>query len=287
MSSNQEKQGKEDIKIGLYLCRCGTNIYPKVKVDSLAEQFSKEGNIVVAREYKYMCADPGQDLIKQDIKELGLNRVVVASCSPSLHEGTFRRACKEGGLNPFLFQSANIREHCSWVVEEPKEATEKARRIVTAAVRRVSHQESMEYITVPINPNVLVVGGGITGIEAALRLEGSGRKVFLLDRDPSIGGHMAELDKTFPTLDCSACILTPKMSEVKSRENIELLTYSEVKEVSGHVGAYKVKVLKKPRYVDLEKCTGCGLCWINCPAAITPSKRIIAKGDMVIKEVEA
>lgn len=287
MSNNQEKQGKEDIKIGLYLCRCGTNIYPKVKVDSLAEQFSKEGNIVVAREYKYMCADPGQDLIKQDIKELGLNRVVVASCSPSLHEGTFRRACKEGGLNPFLFQMANIREHCSWVVEEPREATEKARRIVTAAVRRVSHQESMEYITVPINPNVLVVGGGITGIEAALRLEGSGRKVFLLDRDPSIGGHMAELDKTFPTLDCSACILTPKMSEVKSRENIELLTYSEVKEVSGHVGAYKVKVLKKPRYVDLEKCTGCGLCWINCPAAITPSKRIIAKGDMVIKEVEA
>ncbi len=287
MSNNKEKQETKDIKIGVYLCRCGTNIYPKVRVDSLSEHFSKEGHVAVAREYKYMCSDTGQDLIKQDIKELNLNRVVVASCSPSLHEGTFRRACKEGGLNPFLFQMANIREHCSWVVEDTKEATSKARRIVTAAVRRVANQESMEYIKVPINPNVLVVGGGITGIEAALRLEGSGRKVYLLDREPSIGGHMGELDKTFPTLDCSACILTPKMSEVKSKENIELLTYSEVKEVSGHVGAYKVKVLKKPRFVDLEKCTGCGICWNSCPAFITPVKRIIAKGELIIKEVEA
>ncbi len=277
---------EKDVKIGVYLCHCGTNIYPKVRVDALSDFFGGRNNITVARHYKYMCSDLGQDLIKKDIKELGVNRVVVASCSPSLHEVTFRRACKDGGLNPFLFQMANIREHCSWVTQESPQATEKARRIIRAAVNRVRWHESMDYVRAPINPNVLVVGGGITGIETALRLEGAGRQVYLVDRDASIGGHMAELDKTFPTLDCSACILTPKMSEVKSREGIELMTYSEVKEVSGFVGSYKVKVLKKARFVDLEKCTGCGVCWNNCPAFITPSKRVIAKGKLVIKEVK-
>ncbi|MEW5806804.1 MAG: NAD(P)-binding protein [Acidobacteriota bacterium] len=281
------QEGKNDVRVGVYLCHCGTNIYPKVRVDSLSDDFNGQGNVTVARNYKYMCSDLGQDLIKKDIKELGLNRVIVASCSPSLHEVTFRRACKEGGLNPFLFQMANIREHCSWVTEESKEATDKARRIINAAINRVIWHEAMEYIRVPINPDVLVVGGGITGIEAALRLDGSGRKVYLLDREPSIGGHMADLDKTFPTLDCAACILTPKMGEIKSREGIELLSYSEVKEVSGYVGSYKVKVLKKPRFVDLEKCTGCGVCWNNCPVFITPSKRVIAKGKLVIKEKNA
>ena len=281
---NQQEQ--KDVKIGVYLCHCGTNIHPKVRVDTLSDFFAGEEHITVARNYKYMCSDLGQDLIKKDIKELGINRVVVASCSPSLHEVTFRRACKDGGLNPFLFQMANIREHCSWVTKDSPPATEKARRIIRAAINRVLWNEAMEYTRVPINPDVLVVGGGITGIETALRLEGSGRNVYLVDREPSIGGHMAELDKTFPTLDCAACILTPKMSEVKSRKGIKLMTYSEVKEVTGFVGAYKVKVVKKARYVDLDKCTGCGICWNSCPAFITPSKRIIAKGKLLIKEVK-
>ncbi len=270
-------------KIGVYVCHCGTNIAKTVNVGEVIKFASDMSNVTVARDYKYMCSDPGQELIKKDIKELGLNRVVVASCSPLLHEITFRQACDDAGLNPFLFQMANIREHCSWVTLDPQEATAKAKRIVAAAVVRVVYQEAMEIKKVPVNPNVLVVGGGITGIETALRLAQSGRKVYLVEREPSIGGHMAELDKTFPTLDCAACILTPKMGTVGHEPNIELLTYSEVEEVSGYVGNFKVKVHKKPRYVDLEKCTGCGLCWSNCPTSIVPSERVIKKGDLIIK----
>lgn len=273
-------------KIGVYICHCGTNIAKTVNISEVVQFASGLSSVGVAREYKYMCSDPGQEIIKKDIEELQLNRVVVASCSPLLHEHTFRQACYDGGLNPFLFQMANIREHCSWVTPDSIEATAKAKKIIAAAVLRVVYQEPLEVKKVPVNPNVLVVGGGITGIETALRLAQSGRKVYLVEREPSIGGHMAEFDKTFPTLDCAACILTPKMGAVGQEPNIELLSYSEVEEVSGHVGNFKIKIHKKPRYVDLEKCTGCGLCWSICPTSITPSERVIRKGDLIINQVK-
>jgi heterodisulfide reductase subunit A len=276
------KNGK--IKIGVYVCHCGTNISATVNVKALVDVTARLANVVVARDYKYMCSEPGQDMIRQDIKDMHLNRVVVSSCSPLLHEHTFRLVCQSAGLNPFLFQMANIREHCSWVTRNMEQATEKARRIVSAAVARVAYQEPLEVKSVPINPNVLIVGAGIAGIEAALRLSGAGRKVFLLDREPSIGGHMAHLDKTFPTLDCAACILTPKMSAVNREKNIQLMTYSEVDNVSGYIGNFNIKIHKKPRYVDIEKCKGCGLCWSSCPTTVVPAKRVIQKGEHVISE---
>jgi len=212
-----------------------------------------------------MCSEPGQEMIKKDIKELGLNRVVVASCSPTMHESTFRKACEQAGLNRHLFQMANIREHCSWVTDDREKATEKAKTLVRAAVRRVFFHEPLEVREVPVNPSTLVVGGGIAGIQAALQIANSRHKVYLVEREPSIGGHMIQLDKTFPTLDCSACILTPNMSELGSHPYVELLTYSEVEEVSGYVGNFKAKIRKKARYVDEEKCTGCGVCQEKCP----------------------
>ncbi len=221
--------------------------------------------VVVSRDYKFMCSDPGQNLIKEDIREFGLSRIVVASCSPTMHERTFRRVCQEAGLNPYLFEMANIREHCSWVTEDKQKATEKAKALVSAAVSRVFYQAPLETMEVEVNPSTLIVGGGIAGIQAALKIADSEHQVYLVERLPSIGGHMAQLDKTFPTLDCSACILTPKMTLVGSHPNIELMTYSEVEEVSGFIGNFKVKIRKKARYVDEDKCTGCGLCQTKCP----------------------
>jgi len=181
-----------------------------------------------------------------------------------MHETTFRKACDEAGLNPFLFQMANIREHCSWVHTDRQQATAKAKRLVTAAVQRVRHHLPLEEREVPVRPETLVVGGGIAGIEAALRIADSGKKVYLVEKQPSIGGHMAKFDKTFPTLDCAACILTPKMVSVGQHPNIELLSYAEVEEVSGFVGNFKIKVRRKARYIDTDKCTGCGQCVENC-----------------------
>jgi len=252
-------------RIGVYICHCGSNIAGTVDVGEVTRFAQDLDGVVVARDYKFMCSDPGQELIKQDIKELGLNRVVVASCSPTMHEPTFRRVCQEAGINPYLFEMANIREQCSWVTKDKREATEKAKALVSAAVRRVYYHQPLETREVTINPNTLVVGGGIAGIQAALKIADSEHKVYLVEKSPSIGGHMAQLDKTFPTLDCSACILTPKMTLVGSHPYIELLTYSEVEEVSGYIGNFKVKIRQKARYVDEDRCTGCGLCQTKCP----------------------
>jgi len=191
-------------KVGVYVCHCGTNIAGTVDVEAVADFASTLDGVAVARHYAYMCSDPGQDLIQQDIHQLGLARVVVASCSPLMHEHTFRKACAEAGLNPFFFQMANIREQCSWVTQDPARATQKAKGLVAAAVKRVRYHEPLEVKQVPVTPAALVVGGGIAGIEAALRIADAGRKVYLVEREPSIGGHMAQLYKTFPTLDCSA-----------------------------------------------------------------------------------
>jgi heterodisulfide reductase subunit A len=191
-------------RVGVYICHCGTNIAGVVDVEAVAHHAASLPGVVVARHYAYMCSDPGQALIAEDIRDQALERVVVASCTPNMHEGTFRRACAEAGLNPFLFQMTNIREHCSWVSDDPAAATEKARALVSAAVRRVSCQVPLEARQVGLKQSALVVGGGIAGIEAALRLADSGKRVYLVEREPSIGGHMARLYKTFPTLDCAA-----------------------------------------------------------------------------------
>jgi heterodisulfide reductase subunit A2 len=192
------------IKTGVYICHCGTNIAAVVDVSAVAEFACSLDGVVLARDYTYMCSDPGQNLIKQDIQEQGLNRVVVAACTPLMHEPTFRRACKEGGLNPFFFQMANIREHCSWVISDKAQATTKAKALVAAAVRRVRCHAPLDMRLVEMTPAALVVGGGIAGIEAALRLADAGKHVTLVEREPSIGGHMAQIYKTFPTLDCAA-----------------------------------------------------------------------------------
>jgi len=254
----------ESSRIGVYVCHCGTNIAGTVDVRKLAAYAGQLPNVVVSREYKYMCSDPGQALIEQDIAEHKLNRVVVASCSPLLHEPTFRRTLGRAGLNPFLLQMVNIREHVSWVHLDKQAATQKTEDLVRAAVRRVSLHKPLEKRRVSINPSVLVVGGGIAGIHAALTLAEAGKQVYLVEREPTIGGHMAMFDKTFPTLDCAACILTPKMTAVGSHPNIELWTYSDVVKVDGYVGNYKVQVKHKPRYVNEELCIGCQECITAC-----------------------
>jgi heterodisulfide reductase subunit A len=262
--SAAEDRSNGSLKIGVYICDCGINIAAKVNVAESIEFAKTLPHVTVAREYKFMCSDPGQDLIKQDIRDGRINRVVVASCSPLMHEATFRRATSEGGLNQYYFQMANIREHVSWVTVDKKAATEKAKALIAAAVRRVALHQPLERSRVPVNSSVLVVGGGIAGIHAALTMADAGKKVYLVEREPTIGGHMAQFDKTFPTLDCAACILTPKMSQVRSHPNITLWTYSEVSEVSGYVGNFKVKVKRLPRYVIEELCVGCSACIEAC-----------------------
>ncbi|MEM0262361.1 MAG: CoB--CoM heterodisulfide reductase iron-sulfur subunit A family protein, partial [Nitrososphaerota archaeon] len=257
-----------DPRIGVYICHCGLNIAQTVDVKKVGEYVKNLKNVVVVRDYPYMCSDPGQELIKNDIKEYSLTNVIVAACSPTMHEQTFRRACSTAGLNPYLMQMVNIREHCSWVTDDVEKATEKAKLLISAAVNRVVYHEPLEKLQIPIEQSALIIGGGIAGIEAALKIANSGKKVYLVEKSPSIGGRMAQLEKTFPTLDCASCILTPKMVEVASNPNIILLTYSEVKEVSGFPGNYTVKIVKKPRYIDENKCIGCGICATKCPVKV-------------------
>jgi heterodisulfide reductase subunit A len=258
-------------KIGVYVCHCGSNIAGTVDVEEVAkwaaEKLADRG-VVVARDYKFMCSSPGQELIEKDIKEMGLTRVVVAACSPHLHEKTFRTACQRAGLNPYLSELVSIREQVSWVHTDRKEATEKSKAVISGGVERVIWQEPLTPLKVPIHPNTLVVGGGIAGIQAALEIADAGYHVYLVEREPSIGGHMAQFDKTFPTLDCSACILTPKMVQAGNHPNITLLTWSEVTQVSGYVGNFQVTIRQKPRYVNTDLCTGCGVCQEKCPKKV-------------------
>jgi heterodisulfide reductase subunit A len=269
-------------KIGVYVCHCGTNISGKVNVAEVTEFAKSLPCVEIAREYKFMCSDPGQLLIEEDIKNLGLDRIVVASCSPLMHEPTFRGACERANVNRYLFQMANIREHCSWVTMDPNAATEKAKALIAGAVARAAVLQALPLKSVKVNDKVLVVGGGIAGIQAALDIADSGRTVYLVEKEPSIGGHMATFDKTFPTLDCAACILTPKMVQVGKHPNIKLMPSSEVGEVKGYIGNFKVMIRHKATYVDRNKCTGCGLCWESCPARKIPATRVIRKGNLVI-----
>ncbi|EKD89247.1 MAG: hypothetical protein ACD_34C00143G0003 [uncultured bacterium] len=257
-------------KIGVYICHCGSNIAGVVDVEEVS-RWAKEKfpDVSVSRDYKFMCSSPGQELIENDIKEFGLTRVVVAACSPHLHEKTFRGACYRAGLNPYLFEMASIREHVAWVTKDKLEATIKAKALVDGAIRRVVNHEPLDPIQVNITPDTLIVGGGVAGIQAALEIADSGSHVILVEREPSIGGHMAQFDKTFPTLDCSACILTPKMFDVGNHPNITLLTWSEVESVDGYVGNFDIKVRKKARMVIEELCTGCLVCQEKCPKRVT------------------
>jgi heterodisulfide reductase subunit A len=267
--SAEHKIPKE--RVGVYVCHCGTNIAATVDVEQVRDWAAanlKDSGVVVSRDYKFMCSSLGQELIEKDIKEQGLTRVVVAACSPHLHEGTFRGASKRAGLNPYLCELASIREQCSWVHSDKAIGTEKSKAIVSGAVARVLMNEPLEEIKVPIHPDTLVLGGGISGIQSALEIANAGFHVYLVEREPSIGGHMAQFDKTFPTLDCAACILTPRMVEAGRHPNITLLTYSEVVNVSGYVGNFNVTIKQKARCVKTDLCTGCGICQEKCPKKV-------------------
>ncbi len=256
---------KTQARIGVYVCHCGVNIAQTVDVAAVAEYAARLPGVVVARDYLYMCSDPGQALIKKDIREHNLTRVVVAACSPRMHEPTFRGAVFGAGMNPYMFEMCNIREQCSWVHPDRTEATIKAKDLLRSAVARARLLEELSERFAGVSKAVLVVGGGIAGIQAALDVAEAGYKVYLVEKSPSIGGHMAQLDKTFPTLDCSACILTPKMVDAARHPNIELITLAEVTSVSGFVGNFKARVRQQPRFVNLAECTACGDCAKVCP----------------------
>ncbi len=254
-------------RIGVFICHCGRNIAGTVDVKKVAEEIGKREDVAIATTYVFMCSEPGQKLIEDSIKKYDLDGVVVANCSPTLHERTMRNAAARAGLNPYRVEIANIREQCSWPHEnEPEKATDKAIRIINATIEKLKANASLEPIEVPVIRRALVIGGGVAGIQAALDLADSGIETILVEREPSIGGNMFRLSETFPTLDCPQCILTPKMNDVANHPNIKLYTYSEIEDVSGYMGNFKVKIKKKATYVDWDKCTGCGECMKVCPA---------------------
>jgi heterodisulfide reductase subunit A len=255
-------------KIGVFVCWCGSNIARTVDVHAVAEAASHFPGVTHSVEYKYVCSDPGQSLVKKAVKEKGLTGLVVAACSPRMHEPTFRRAALESGLNPYLVEMANIREHCSWVHDDRADATAKAIETVRMLVEKVRRNTPLDEIRVPVTKRALVIGGGVAGIQAALDIANAGIPVIVVERTPSIGGHMSQLDETFPTLDCSQCILTPKMVELSQHPLAKIYTYAEIESVSGYVGSFKVKIRQKARSIDHVKCTACGICIEKCPAGV-------------------
>ena len=253
-------------RIGVFICWCGSNISATVDVVKVAEAMKSEPGVVYSANYQYMCSENGQQLIKQAIKEHNLTGIVVGSCSPRMHEATFRKTAEAAGLNPYMVEIANIREHCSWIHKDMDEATEKAIILVRTAIAKVKLNAPLMAGESPVVKRALVIGGGIAGIQAALDIADAGFEVDIVEKNATIGGRMAQLDKTFPTLDCSACILTPKMVDCAQHEKIDILSYAEVEDVKGFVGNFNVKIKKKARYVDETKCTGCKICMEKCPS---------------------
>lgn len=256
-------------RVGVFICHCGSNIAGVVDIQRVLEAIQDIPGVVHVEDYKYMCSKPGQQIIKDRIREKNLTGIVIAACSPRMHEKTFRQTLRDGDLNPYLLEIANIREHCSWIHQnEPEAATEKAIDLVRMAVARAKLLEPLKESEVEIKKTSMIIGGGIAGISAAIDLANAGFKVYLIEKQASIGGNMARIDKTFPTLDCSSCILTPRMAEVGSHPNIELFTLAEVEKVEGYVGNFTVTIRQRPRYVDIDKCTACGDCASVCPVDI-------------------
>ena len=259
-------------KIGVFVCWCGSNIAATVDVEAVSQALSKEPGVVFSTNYQYMCSQTGQDLIQDKIKQFGLTGVVICSCSPRMHENTFRKACEKAGLNPYLVEIANIREQCSWIHKDKAAATEKAIILGRAAIAKVQLNAPLHAGTSPVKKRALVIGGGIAGIQTALDIADAGFPVDIVEKQPTIGGKMTQIDKTFPTLDCAACILTPKMVDCAQNENIRIFAYSQVEAVQGFVGNFKVTIRKKARFVDPDKCTGCGLCTEKCPQKKVPNE---------------
>jgi heterodisulfide reductase subunit A len=284
MSEINGKDGGKECRVGVYVCHCGTNISKMVDVVRIAAEMNNHTNVAIARDYRFMCSDPGQELIQKDIREYKLDRVVVAACSPLMHEPTFRGAVEKAGMNRYFFEMANIREQVSWVTTDYEAATNKARRLINGSIARVKLHDALEMRRVSITKRTMIIGGGIAGIEAALQLADAGFEVILVEKEDSIGGHMAKFDKTFPTLDCAACILTPKMVSVNQHPNIRLLSYAEIENVDGYVGNFKIKVRKKARFVDTKICNSCGSCYEACPSMAVPLDRKLILGDKVFKE---
>jgi heterodisulfide reductase subunit A len=262
------KMAQEEPRVGVYICHCGGNISDTVDVEKVKEAAAKLKGVNVAETYEYVCSDPGQEMITKGIKEQGLNRIVVASCSPRMHLDTFRKTVKSADLNPYFLEMANIREQCSWVHDDKETATAKAIDLVRGAVERTLYLEPLELKSMPVKQDVLVIGGGIAGIIASIELADKGYQVYLVERSPSIGGHMAQLSKTFPTLDCSQCILTPKMVYAGQHPNIKIISMAEPIAVEGSPGNYRVLIKKRPRFVDAANCTACGECEKVCPVKV-------------------
>lgn len=259
-------------RIGVFICHCGENIGRTVDCARAAQKLGVLPGVVHSVDYKYMCSDPGQGLIKQAIQDRKLDRVVVGACSPHMHEKTFRKAAVAAGLNPYLCEMANLREHCSWIHEDRERATAKAIDLGRFIVEKIKYNRALSTIYIPVERRALVIGGGIAGIQAALDIADGGREVILVEKESSIGGHMSQLSETFPTLDCSQCILTPRMVEVAQHPRIKLLAYSEVESVEGYIGNFQVKIRRKARSVDETKCNGCGECTTICPNRKIPSE---------------
>ncbi|MBQ8898499.1 MAG: CoB--CoM heterodisulfide reductase iron-sulfur subunit A family protein [Clostridia bacterium] len=259
-------------RIGVFVCWCGSNIAGTVDVQAVSEALKTEPGVVFSTNYQYMCSQAGQDIIKNAIAEHKLTGIVVCSCSPRMHEVTFRKTAAAAGLNPYMVEIANIREQCSWVHKDMPTGTEKAIILGRAAIAKVNLNTPLTPGESPVTKRALVIGGGIAGIQTALDIADAGFEVDIVEKKPTIGGKMAQLDKTFPTLDCAACILTPKMVDVAQHEKIRIFSYSEVEAVSGFVGNFDVKIKKKARFVDETKCTGCGLCTEKCPQKKVPNE---------------
>ncbi|MDR2108428.1 MAG: FAD-dependent oxidoreductase, partial [Coriobacteriales bacterium] len=256
-------------RIGVFICHCGSNIAGTVDVERVAEAARALPNVVLADTNKYTCSDPGQQAIKDAIAEDQLDRIVIASCSPRMHELTFRKMLGDTALNPYMLEIANIREQCSWVHRDKSDGTAKAIDLVKMAVAKVDRNAPLFTTTIPVNKRALVIGGGIAGMQAALDIADAGYPVTLVEREPSLGGKMVMLDKTFPTMDCSACICTPKMADVGAHPLITVKTLAEVEKVGGYVGNFEVTIREKAKYVDYASCTGCGLCETKCPTKVT------------------
>ncbi len=259
-------------RIGVFVCWCGSNIAATVDVKKVAETLGKEPGVVFSADYQYMCSQAGQDLVKNSIKEYGLTGVVICSCSPRMHEATFRKAAASAGVNPYMVEIANIREQCSWIHKDMATATEKAIILGRAAVAKVHLNAPLTPGESPVTKRALVIGGGIAGIQTALDIADAGYEVDIVEKSPTIGGKMSQIDKTFPTLDCAACILTPKMVEAAQNEKIKIYSFSEVEEVKGFVGNFSVKIRRKARYVKEDICTGCGACTEKCPMKKVPNE---------------